>query len=286
MTNLSSEEDNAGIRNLLSVLKDLVGLFTAMTGIFVVLLYLAGRAYAVGYFSAMNIPSTQVSFTIWEYSEVAWFPIFFYSLFVIMVAALFWGVMFVIMPLIGRFLVWIGRFIIQPFAWIGQFISRWVKFPQFPQLYINVSRSSKAMFFIAYLAFTGLMVLYSVYLSLDYVKAYGYSQGRGIVLEGANQIEVVSVSPEDLGIPTVITSTLAGQSSTLYVYKGFRLLTFNNSTYYLFRDIDDNCKPKQVYVIPANHYEQINIFPSESLVTQKCPLSTPSNQKNQSTPTP
>ena len=80
----------SGKRSLES-LRDLVGLVSASTGIFAVLLYLAGRSFAGGYFEAMNIPSYQVSFSIWEYGEVGWLPMLLYPIRMMIFSGIFWG---------------------------------------------------------------------------------------------------------------------------------------------------------------------------------------------------
>ena len=80
-----------GEKRLFNSLGELVGLVSAGAGIFVALLYVAGRSFASGYFSAMNIPDYQVSFSVWEYGAVAWFPLFIYPPAIIVLCRLLWN---------------------------------------------------------------------------------------------------------------------------------------------------------------------------------------------------
>jgi hypothetical protein len=49
-----------------------VTILGGLTGIVVAIFWISGRSYMKGYFSAMNIPSSQISFSIWEYAETSW----------------------------------------------------------------------------------------------------------------------------------------------------------------------------------------------------------------------
>ena len=57
-------------------LGEIAAVLAALAGVFGGLLYLAGRAFASGYFGAMNIPDYQVRFSLQDYGTVSWLPLF------------------------------------------------------------------------------------------------------------------------------------------------------------------------------------------------------------------
>ena len=84
--------------------------------VFVALLYLAGRSFATGYFSAMNIPSYQVTFSLWEYGEATWVPMLIYAAAILGVDGLVGGFVWTllgwwIIPQLNRFDGWLRKLI-------------------------------------------------------------------------------------------------------------------------------------------------------------------------------
>ena len=89
-------------------IREIVGIIAGAGSAFVALFWLAGRFYASGYFNAMGIPSFQVSFSIWEYAEVSWFPLIMYSMIVVALGSLITGgLLNIIYPLFTRFDDWL-----------------------------------------------------------------------------------------------------------------------------------------------------------------------------------
>lgn len=238
-------------------LREVIGLIGAGAGILAALFYLAGRNFAEGYFSAMNIPSYQVAFSLWEYGAVAWLPILIYSISMILASSLLGGIFSILadwtLPL--RTSLW---------KWVKRKVS--FKLPSF-QL-PEVSRKTRLWFVIANSAFVALLFFLIVIFTLQFVTQYGSWNGKVYVLESASQVELIS------GIPMAFDDgeLVAGQSGghDYYVYTGFHLLTFNEGKYYLFREIDPaTCRPAKVYVIEANNSLQVNLLPPVSLA-DKC----------------
>jgi hypothetical protein len=95
----------------LESLRDMLGLVSAGAGIFAALLYLAGRSFASGYFAAMNIPNYQVSFSLWEYGEVAWLPLLLYPIGMIVVTGFLMGILTrtvdLLSPIIKKIVTWL-----------------------------------------------------------------------------------------------------------------------------------------------------------------------------------
>ncbi|MCX6082405.1 MAG: hypothetical protein NTW32_23000 [Chloroflexi bacterium] len=255
----------------LDSLRDMIGLISAGTGIFAALLYLAGRSFAGGYFEAMNIPGYSINFSIWEYGEVAWLPMFFYPASMFVLGGLFWGVFYSLKswlsPLGYAFLSWLKNLIkIKLPAW---------RLP-------DVGILARRFFDLAKIAFVVTLFISFVMGTLLVVKIWGSFNGKIYVLESAARVELVSTSLMTLENPTPMPSQAGGKNNTYYIYDGFHLLTINNGKYYLFKEIDPvTCKPLKVYVIDADQYKQVNLLAAESL-SDKCPK----NQKPNMLATP
>ena len=133
----------------------------------------------------------------------------------------------------------------------------------------------------AWLACVMGFTVYFVYLSLAFVSSLGRTAGRLEVLEYSKQIEIVSDRPQALGVSINSSPTIDNQNSALFVYQGFRLLTYNDGKYYLFKSIDPiTCKPTKVYVVDSKQYIQVNIFPATSLSSQCSKTSRGNSQKS------
>lgn len=66
------EPSNATGRTWLQNVRDLVAIVGGVTAIVAALLWILGRQYVRGYFTAVNIPVFQVNLTLWDYAEAAW----------------------------------------------------------------------------------------------------------------------------------------------------------------------------------------------------------------------
>lgn len=235
-------------------IREIAGIIAGTGGVFVVLFWLAGRYYAAGYFSAMGIRSFQVSFSVWEYAEASWFPLVIYSIVTVAVGSFATGVILAIFnPLLARLVDWLRERIQR----------RVTKKSDFIRSHTN------RMFYVAYLAVVVGSITFVVFLSLSFVYSWGRTAGRLAVLELSNEIEIVSDRPQALGVSVNSSFVVDNQDRALFVYGGFRLLTYNDGKYYLFKDIDPlTCKPKEVYVVDDKQYLQVNIFPATSLSSQ------------------
>lgn len=233
---------------ILDSLKELIGLVSAGAGIFAALLYLAGRSYAAGYFEAMNIPSYQVSFSMWEYGEVAWFPLLLYPIGMIVITGLLMGIISrvfdVLSPLIQRFLAWLK-------------IRIKVRLPA-----LNLpesSRETRFWFSIAKHAIFILLMLGLVVFTLSFVQGFGQLNGRLHVEQLSQPVEVISSAPLSLDESNLLPSSSSGQN--FYIYKDLYLLTINGGRFFLFRDLDpETKKPLKVYVIEGNESLQVNLL--------------------------
>lgn len=229
--------------------RKIIGLVSAGAGIFAALLYLAGRSFASGYFEAMNIPSYQVSFSLWEYGEVAWFPMVFYSAVLLGGSSLLWAIIF------GMYDVFFSK--------LGKNIK--IKHPSW--LKLQFSRNTKHWFLLFLFSVLALSFLLLVDNTLQIVRTRGQQVGQTILLENAAQVELVSANPMALDDDSQVPAKASGQD--YYTYKKFYLLTINNGKYYLFKEVDpETCKPAKVYVIEARESVQVNLLPAVSLADQ------------------
>lgn len=286
-------------------LRDMVASITGATGLFLALLWVAGRAYASGYFGAMNIPSYQVTFTPWEYADVGWIPVVIYC-FGITLSAVFgglllellWGILWLVVQLVWgpvRLALRAISGIIEPIYtrlvgdrleniklpdwmsrllhWLHGIFSRVIK-RQLPrlrywfQLFVLI---------IAPLAW----VILAIVLTLKFVSLWGEAEGKRTVLQGASQLELISNIPLllDMAAPPPSAS---GSAPTPFVYRGYRLLTYNSGKYYFFKDLDPStCKPKQVYIVDEKQFIQVNELPASPIVSP-CASATSQNATTQS----
>lgn len=230
-------------------LRDVIGLVSAGAGIFAALLYLAGRSYAAGYFEAMNIPSYQVSFSMWEYGEVAWFPLLLYPIGMIAVTSFLMGVISrifdLLSPVINKFVTWLKTKIK-------------IKLPIFKLP--ESSLETKLWFSVAKGAGFVLLLLVLVIFTLRFVSDFGKFNGQLYVAQRSKKVEIVSPIPLPLDENNLSPISLVEHK--YYVYKDLYLLTINEGRYFLFRDIDtETKKPVKVYVIQENSSLQVNLLP-------------------------
>ena len=237
-------------------LREWVGLITAGAGIFAALLYLAGRSFASGYFAAMNIPSYQVSFTLWEYGEVAWIPLLLYPIGMMAATAFLSGIA-------SRIMDWLSPFLVRVISWFKSKIK--IKLPsvQLP----DSSRQTRFWFLIAWSSVFVLLLMTLVIFTLQFVREFGKLNGRTNVLENSAQVELVSTIP--LALDDNYYVNVQSGKQDFYSIKDLYLLTVNNNIYYLFNEVDPaTCKPVKVYVVEARETLQVNLLPVISLKDQ------------------
>lgn len=238
-------EINQKKKGFLEFLKESVALISAGAGIFSVLLYLSGRSFASGYFSAMNIPSYHVSFSIWEYGEVAWLPMLIYPSFIFGSSALLGFILSIVWE-------WLTTHV--------PFLSKWGNTEKTVQK--AKLKNSQIWLLIFLLSALLLLIIPLVSSTLYFVNRWGELEGTLNVTRNAAQIEIVSDDPFYLNNET--------NDGELKIYQGYYLLTINNGKYFLYRDIDpQTCKPLAVTVIDASGLRQVTLKEPDSS-SNKC----------------
>lgn len=236
----------------LGFLREFAGLATAGTGIFAALLYLAGRSFSSGYFGAMNIPNYQISFSIWEYGEAGWLPMIFFPAVIIIILSYFAALLF-----------GLRDYLLNPLL---EKLSKNKKTGLFEILRPRLSKEIK---FSVYFFLSALLIIAFIWFvnkSLVFVREIGSQLGQTYVIEKAPRIEISSITALPLASEY---SPIQTSDLNYYIYDGYRLLTFNNNRYYLFKEINPStCSPSKVFIINAEQNIQVNLLPPESLKGQ------------------
>lgn len=230
-----------------------VTILGGITGVVVAILWVAGRFYATAYFNAMNIPSFQITYSIWEYAESSWLLLIIFFLGkvyqpVLLITSIFLALILLILALQRMF----PRLQIERAI---QIINK-----QIQTLWQSIQY--------VFILLLGFYFLYLLLLTFAEIAHAGWIDGSQIVMQRSRAVEVFSKDFLPLGQGQVVPDT----SPVVIQYDGLRLLTFNNDKYYLFRDIDPiTCKPAQVFVI--NNSPNIHVVLSDySPVDTPCPV--------------
>lgn len=224
-------------------IQEAVSILGGITGTIVGILWLAGRFYMAGYFSAMNIPVFQINFSVWEYAEAAWSRVILYFLINIFV------------PLILASSIALASLV--------AILALQRLFPKLKLVALLEGITLRAQNlperFKSVIAFV--LIMYFIYILLDLstnLNSSGQDQGRATVLTRSYAVEVYSKDYLPLGPLQVMPNT----TPALLHYSGLRLLTFNNGKYYLFRDVDPiTCRPLQVFIISDNPDVHLTVSP-------------------------
>jgi hypothetical protein len=225
----------------------------AGTGIFSALLYLAGRSFASGYFVAMNIPSYQVGFSIWEYGEVAWLPMLIYPTIMFGAAGLL-GLLFSalndwIRPRIEKIKGWAEK----AFKKKGSKASSAIVF----------SKETRRWFIVVMVSILAILCVLIVDSTLRFVYNWGELSGLINVVRNSAEVDVSSESHLHL-------QNEDANNQSYYLYKDLQMLTFNNNKYYFFNSIDSvTCKPLEIFVLDSSSLIQVDIKKAVSL-DDKC----------------
>jgi hypothetical protein len=233
-------------------LRDWVGLATA-TGIFSALLYLAGRSFASGYFRAMNIPSYQVSFSIWEYGQVAWLPLLIYP-------TIMFGSAGLLSLLLSAINDWLGPYIKKFKEWVWKIFN---KKDTKASSNMGFSKETRRWFIVVMVSILAILSILVVDGTLYFVYKWGELSGLINVVHNSAEIEVSSESPLPLQNEVV-------DNQSYYLYENHQMLTFNNNKYYMFNSIDTvTCRPLEVFVVDSSNLIQVDIMKPISL-DHKC----------------
>lgn len=252
---MSEDTEATPNKRILNSLKDTVAVLGGLVGFSVAVLWITGRAFAAGYFEAMNIPSYHVSFSVWEYSEKAWLVLVGMCVLILVSVTIFDFVFLIFGAL---------------FAKIGSALKAIYDKTPLSKIQIPLrDKINKKMIFGLKMSILALYLLFAIDVYLRIANQTGYSQGNSAVFNRSMQVELVSETPLNLGSPQLISSQ--GQP-TAFVYEDFRLLTHNNGKYYLFKEIDPaTCKPAEVFIVDDSRLIQTNLKSTLPITTTCVP---------------
>jgi hypothetical protein len=224
-------------------IRDVVGVISGLGGLIVALLWIAGRYYTAAYFEAMNIPFSQINYSVWEYAGVAG-P----KLFYIVLAKSYFPLLVIASALgIVLLLIFTLQKLLPQLRLLDAIQSLRLSLTQLP-------RNIRNLIAVA-------IMLYLVYFLMQATIEFsdsGLREGQQTVLGRSYAVEVYSA----VGIPLGMTETPSRDEDGLYYYPDLWLLTHNNGKSYLFREIDQGtCQPEQVFVVPDT--ESIYVVVSE-----------------------
>jgi hypothetical protein len=224
-------------------LKDVVGAIVSLSAIATAVFYVIGRYFAVGYFKEMNIPLYQLKFSIWEYGEVAWYPIAEYLIGVLAYAALA-AVLFGLVVTLVRKLV-LRRSTDRPRERSRQ-----------PGLIHKTLESARDSMFFGSMAALLFVIVLVIAFAGHRAEERGSQVGRAEVLI-AQHLTLVTSQP--LGIPGGLT-VKTSDGRVLHRYEDLYMLTYNDDRYFVYRTLGvDPCRPQDVFVVESERVTQATL---------------------------
>jgi len=248
-----NKDENSGIS--FSKTKEYLNLIIGYSGIFLALLWITGRAFASGYFDAMNVPIYLVNFSIYEYAENTWNTI---AILIVLIIISFCIIYYAIEGLIMLLEKYIFPLIRRIISSLKIHLKMDYKEKPINKTIIDILKIS--------LIITEIIILISI---LQFIEIdFGEYVGRNVVNGSSMNVGIESEIPLGIGTPEIINND--GQNIPLYYYTGLRLLTFNSNKYYVFTNIDPiTCKPQKVFIIDNANLVKIELSPG-SVINNRC----------------
>jgi len=247
-TSASETPSSSAFKELLQRGKEAVAIWGGLVGLFVAVLWMTGRSYARGYFEAMSIPHYYVKFSIWEYGESSWQLLLLGSAILCVFVSVSIGV-----------LRWI-------YLHITQLMREAVKQLDEKTNKSNLFHLAEIVPALPVILFGGAILMTSMNMLLNWAHDQGMQTGSSIVVGKGTRVEFVSDTPLQLGTPTITSTSIGDETVSLFVYQDFRLLTFNEGHYYVFRRIDPTtCRPERVYIVEEDQFVQAQLAPAPAL---------------------
>lgn len=246
-------------KEIISSIKDSATILGGFAGLFAVIFWVSGRMYAAGFLSAMNIPSYHVKFSSWEYSEQGWIYIFGITFLTLIAGGIYIFLLEIILDLLESGLRRLSKRFSKFFKKNRNKKTRserW-ELPAF-----NISQLPLK---IAGWGLNGALLFAGVMFILSLVYGIGQYFGRQVILNEGYQVDIVTSELLDIAPDAPIFKNSGQQEITGYRYEGFKLLTYSEGKYYLFKDLDPNtCRPTKVYILEESILTQVNLSTSPS----------------------
>lgn len=231
---------------------ELVTAITALTGVFLALLWFFGQNFVAGYFDSLGIESYQVSFSVWEYAGTAWyFPVLvaFLLIMFLELASNAAKLLLLLLKLGGEALGFL-------LARIKVNLPR--KRRTQTRRKTKQGQARKRSVSPSWYFFMAIFSVLVIVLIASYSAQWGRYTGQSYLQDGARHITFVS--RDQLGLP--LEPEIIGKET--YIYAGFRLLTYNNGKYFLFYEINpSDCRPREVYIVPETILVEVSTSGAE-----------------------
>jgi hypothetical protein len=213
-------------------IRDIVGVISSLSGLIVAMLWIAGRYYTAAYFEAMNIPFSQINYSVWEYAGVAGPKLFYIAL----------EKSYLPLSIVASSLA-IVLFIIFTLQRLLPQLCLLDAMRALPLALARLPGNIRNLIVVVVMLY---LVYFLIQATIEFSDS-GLQQGQQDVLQESYAVEVYSRD----AIPLGTAEPSAAEQDGVNHYAGLWLLTHNNGKYYLFREVDPgSCKPKQVFVVP------------------------------------
>jgi len=304
-----SEKSQEPSSNWLNVVKESTTIATAIAGLFVALVWVLGRIYLKGYFETINIPTSQVSLSLWEYGELGWsllLTLIFLVIFTVTIefvihspARLFTRYLanrfhfdrkrHTTSKYIITYIVWIVAGFIIPSKFIPGTASTEVKITVYAILLLILLLTSSSPLDekrnleeephrqsrinsrrrIDNIIFLSLVSYLLIAFLISSAYDYGTIDGRFFVTEKALKARFLLSGPLLVGIPSI--EQKLGTNTIASRYDDLYVLLNNDHHYFVFKFIDSQCEPEKVYVIKEENVLSIEYMSSVPLKTDCIP---------------
>lgn len=280
-TNGNSESGNNQIVSKISLdtFKDFLAILGGTTALLVALLWYLGRQDRQGYYETLNIPVGQLSFSVWDYGEVAWsyaflfFALFYFYVFFtirmvngLSVTRLLYKTassnakrVFFVVILVVSFLILIQNWNIGNKICLLALVINIIFNAVFPETTNYSSTSNRIIEIISFVLVVPTMII----LMQSFAYNQGTASGRKYILEKATGVKIGLSDPLIAG---VTEKKISIGNKDMALYDDFFLLEYNNGRYFLFRSIDSSsCKPTNVYVIKEEDVRVVEYITAKHL---------------------
>jgi hypothetical protein len=246
--------DNKENQGIFNRIKDIIAIILSLSGISIAIFWLTGRSYASGFFSAMNIPSYLLNFSIYEYAEVSWYVTISSIAIIIFLACLLVSLSILLQNIILNKVI---PFFNQQKKKVKKKNTNSNKTTTDYTYYINILIGSATL----------LVFIWIILVSQSILFNYGETIGKERVTNSTTSIDILLAYQLDAEGGTLMTTQYP---NGLHGYSGLHLLIYNNGKYYLFSEINpDTCKPVKVYVLNENDITNVILYEDSKIIT-KC----------------
>jgi hypothetical protein len=255
---LSEKEPTTKIDKWFDNVKDVVAIFGGTTAILVVLLWFFGRKYAAGFAAGLNIPESQIVFSLWEYGEVGYaYVIIAASLIYSMTAIIYANHVYPDTPSklkASRLIIPVALVIMMLGLVLGG-----VHVPVVPSIMIligaflfayqavNLIKGTSLFTRVITLAPTMAVVYCALILTSEVARQFGIIEAQSYAATKAKKINITLSAPLLSNAPVI--SRMSGNGESVFDYDNVYLILFNSGHYFLSYQLNSECNPQQIYML-------------------------------------